>query len=238
VVSAVPLAMAVILPREPVALRRLIRWLVGFAVGALLGASFLHLLPDAFSSARTGPGTGALVVLGFFGFFVLERYLWRHGHGRPVDAPGRLPPLASINLIGDALHNALDGMAIAAAFSAGPSLGVATTVAVVFHEVPQEIGDFGILLHAGLTRRRAILWNLVSATAAFGGALAVLLAGALVAGSGGALVPVVAGGFIYIAASDLVPELKEDGRGWGTVALLVVITLGVGLSALPLLLVS
>lgn len=234
IVSAIPLAVALLLPREEAALRRLVRWLVAFAAGALLGAAFLHLIPDAFSSPAMGRWAGVLVVAGFFGFFGMERYVWRHGHRAPPDGPPRLPPLAAVNVVGDALHNALDGMAIAAAFLAGPSLGMATTLAVVLHEVPQEIGDVGILLHAGLSRRRAILWNLGSALVSFVGAVIVLVVGAFLEGAAAALIPIAAGGFIYIAASDLVPELQEETREGTTGALLFTMALGLGAAALPL----
>lgn len=232
IVSAIPVAIALFLPREEAALARVVRWLVGFATGALLGAAFLHLIPDAFSGpSRTR--SGFLVLGGFFAFFLIERYLWQHRHGVRDQSPS-LPPLASINIIGDALHNALDGMAVAAAYMAGPSLGVAATTAVILHEVPQEIGDFGILLHAGLTRRRAVLWNVFSALAAFMGALLALVIGGRVVGFAAAFVPVAAGGFIYIAASDLVPELKAETRNQHTGALVFAIVAGVFLAALPL----
>jgi zinc and cadmium transporter len=232
IVSAIPLAIAILLPREETTLTRLVRRLVAFAIGALLGAAFLHLIPDAFS----GPSrdrAGALLLIGFFAFFAIERFIWRHIH-EPQHRQAFLPPLAAINLIGDALHNVLDGMAIGAAFLAGPSLGIATATAVVLHEVPQEVGDFGVLLHAGLTRQRALLWNVISALAAFAGVLLVLLVGGRVAGFAAALIPVAAGGFIYIAASDLVPELKADTRNERTGALLLSIIAGLVLVSLPL----
>jgi zinc and cadmium transporter len=232
IVSAIPPVVAVTLPRGD-SLKRVVRWLVGFATGALLGTAFLHLIPDAFTgSARES--AGLLLLAGFFAFFLIERYVWRHRHGAPRDSRTPLPALATINLIGDALHNALDGMAIAAAFIVRPSLGVATTMAVVLHELPQEVGDFGILLHAGLTRNRALFWNVLSALAAFVGAVLVLLVGTRLVSFAAALIPVTAGGFLYIAASDLVPELKGNDAGRHTGTLLIAIGAGVLLSALPL----
>jgi zinc and cadmium transporter len=229
-VSAIPPVVAFFLPRDESTLRNVVRWLVGFATGALLGTASLHLIPDAFGGA-TRDAAGVLLLAGFFSFFLIERFAWRHRHAPSARA---LPPLATVNLIGDALHNALDGMAIAAAYISSPSLGVATVTAVVLHELPQEVGDFGILLHAGLTRRRALLWNILSAVAAFVGAVLVLVVGTYMTALSSALIPLTAGGFIYIAASDLVPELKDDRTGRRTGALLIAIITGVLLSAAPM----
>jgi zinc and cadmium transporter len=217
----------------------LVRVLVGFAVGALLGAAFLHILPESLETSSNSRLIGGLALLGFFSFLELERHLWQHHHHRASRADQRqLPPLAALNILGDAVHNAIDGMAIAAAFLTSPSVGMATSVAVALHEVPQEIGDYGVLLHAGLSRQRAIGWNLLSALAAFIGGVLVLLVGAYVADLSRTLLPFAAGGFIYIAASDLVPELiTETDRGKST-ALLVAILLGTGVTLIPLILVK
>jgi zinc and cadmium transporter len=235
-VSAVPLVIAVLLPTNEASLRRLVRLLVGFAAGALLGAAFLHLLPESLTAAGGGARQGAIVLTGFFGFFILERYLWSHEHAAWRASRLQLPPLALLNVVGDGIHNMVDGMVIAAAYLTDASLGVATTLAVLLHEVPQEIGDLGILLHAGLPRRRAIAWNLASALVAIAGALGVLVVGARVTELTRVLVPFAAGGFIYIAASDLVPQLREEPADGRTSALLAALALGVGLTALPLLL--
>ncbi len=200
-------------------LRRLSTVFIAFAVGALLGDAFIHLIPEIFGHPGQAPTTLArslLVLGGMLLFFVVEKLL-RHEHG-PLHAhfhagPGRAvrPELAAVNLLGDAIHNFIDGALIAASYLASPGLGLATTVAVVLHEIPQEIADFGILVHSGLTVRKAILLNLASAGAALLGAVVVLVSGTVAHQSVSAyLLPVTAGGFVYLAAADLVPELQHD----------------------------
>jgi zinc and cadmium transporter len=236
VVSAVPLAVGWFLPTDEAALRRVVRWLVCSAIGALLGAAFLHLIPEALAEPGGARTASAVALGGFLTFFLLERYLWSHHHD-PTDA-GRMnvPPLAALNLMGDGAHNFVDGMAIAAAYTTDPSLGLATTVAVLLHELPQEIGDYGILLHAGLERRRAMSWNFVSGLIAVVGTAVVLLTRGHVDGFAAALIPFSAGGFIYIAAADLIPQLREETGPVQGGAPLLAIPLGIVLSALPLLL--
>jgi zinc and cadmium transporter len=132
-------------------------------------------------------------------------------------------------VFGDAIHNFIDGILIAASCLVSPALGVATTVAVLFHEIPQELGDFGVLVHSGLSVRRAVLLNIVSASVAILGAITALLLGAV---SGAAvtlvLIPVTAGGFVYIAAADLIPELQHDRTGRGLLLQVSLIALGMG----------
>ncbi|HVV87818.1 MAG TPA: ZIP family metal transporter [Kofleriaceae bacterium] len=197
-VSLIGLATTVLDERR---LRWLATLLVSFAVGALLGDAFLHLIPESFARAPEPRGASLLVLGGILLFFVVEKLL------RHRDAGDTLPPLAAINLLGDGIHNLLDGMLIGASYLVGPTLGISTTLAVIAHEVPQELGDFGVLVHSGLPVRRAIALNLLSASAAIAGTVIVLLARGAVAGG---LVPVAAGGFVYIAAADLIPELHRD----------------------------
>jgi zinc and cadmium transporter len=185
-------------------LRRLASLLVSFAVGALLGDAFLHLVPETFAHGDATRGS-LLILAGMFIFFVTEKVLRRRS------APGELPPLAAINLIGDAAHNFLDGVLIGASYLASPTLGVSTTLAVLAHETPQELGDFGVLIHGGLPVRRAVWLNVASASVAVAGTLAALLVGSVTsAWVTGTLIPIAAGGFVYIAASDLIPELQAD----------------------------
>lgn len=223
---------------RPARLSRILLYLVSFAAGGLLGDAFLHLLPEAVEQA--GGFTLALslyVLLGIVSAFVVEKFLhWHHHSTEHHHDEDRLPPLAFMNLFGDFLHNFLDGIIIAASYFVSVPVGIATTLAVIAHEIPQEIGDFGVLLHAGLSKTKALLFNLASALAAVVGAVLVMLVGGLNEGLLAALVPFAVGNFIYIAGSDLIPELhkvKEAGRGALQVLFLL---LGIGAMALLLFL--
>lgn len=207
------------------------QYLVSFAVGALLGGALLHLLPEARERLGPGPAVPLGVISGFLGFFVLEKFLWIHAHDR--DRRRGTPPLATLNVVGDALHNLIDGMVIAAAYAGDTRLGGAATLAVVLHEVPQEMGDFGVLVHSGLPVRRAVLFNLVSGMTALAGALVVMIVGRLAEGFSTGLLPVAAGTFLYIAASDLVPELHRVRTVGASLRQIALIMLGVTLMLLP-----
>jgi zinc and cadmium transporter len=161
----------------------------------------------------SGPTFSVGVFAGIFGFLLLERFLRLHQHAQRGRGDRlHAAPYAVLNLVGDAVHNFIDGAIIAAAFITDFRLGAATTCAVVLHEVPQELGDFGVLVHAGHRPRRAILLNFAVATTAFAGGLATLVASAYMAGVVHLLLPVSAGTFLYIAASDLIPELQRESR--------------------------
>ena len=200
-VSLVGLGALLLLP-----LKSVVPILVALAAGALFGDAFIHLLPESFERLPTfGP---LLVLAGIFAFFILERLLrWRHHHGAVEGDPR---PLGYMNLAGDGLHNLADGIIIAGAYLTNPAAGLATTVAVLLHEVPQEMGDFAILLHAGFSKRRAVAFNLLSASLAIVGAVVGLIAGSLAGGFVDLTLPIAAGAFIYIAGTDLLPELHED----------------------------
>ncbi|MBU1614726.1 ZIP family metal transporter [bacterium] len=179
--------------------------LVGFAAGGLIGGAFLHLLPEAIEQ-----GGGDLVFLytliGFTFFFLMERYLyWRHCHEGVCD----IHAFTYLNIIGDGIHNFTDGLIIAAGFMTDLKLGIVTTLAVIFHEIPQEIGDFGILVYGGFSKRKALFFNFVCAlTAILGSLLGYILSN--ITGISLILISLTAGGFIYIAASDLIPELHRQ----------------------------
>lgn len=198
-------------------LRRLAGVLVSFATGTLLADAFIHLIPESFARSPGTPLRASLLLLaGVLLFFVVEKLLRRrhgllHHHHRHHPERSVPSPMAIVNLVGDAIHNFIDGVLIAASYLASPLLGLTTTMAVLFHELPQELGDCGILIRGGVRPRTAVVLNLASASAALLGALATLLAGAAAgAAATGALVPIAAGGFVYIAAADLIPELQHD----------------------------
>lgn len=206
-------------------LRRLAAQLVSFAVGALLGDAFLHLVPETF--ARGSATRGSLLILaGMLLFFVVEKVLRHRDLGR------ELPPLATINLLGDAIHNFLDGVLIGASYLVSPTLGVTTTLAVLAHETPQELGDFGVLVHSGVPVKRAILLNIASASVAIAGTIVALVLGN-VAGESVTelLVPIAAGGFVYIAAADLIPELQRDRSLRSLASQVVLVAAGIGVMA-------
>lgn len=187
-------------------LKRILLILVSFSAGTLMAAAFFHLLPEAVEKNPTVEPF-VYVVAGFVLFFLLERILrWRHCHEGKCD----VHPFAYMNLVGDGLHNFIDGLAIAAGYAASIPLGITMTIGIVAHEIPQEIGDFGVLLHGGFTKMRALTMNLLTAiTAILGGIIGYFLS-TNSATFGNLLLPFAAGGFIYIAASDLIPELHKE----------------------------
>lgn len=209
-------------------LKQIVFVLVSMAVGALFGDAFIHLLPDAYRQANKQMSASVLVLVGIFAFFILEKFLlWRHDHILGDQAP--IHPVGYMNLVADGLHNFMDGVLIGASYLSGRSVGIATTVAVILHEVPQELGDFGVLLHAGFTKTRALWLNFFSALLAILGAGAALLVGAKLQGFSDHMIPIAAGGFIYIAGCDLLPELQRERSPSKSLIQLLAMGLGVGL---------
>ncbi len=187
-------------------LERILILLVSFSAGTLLGDAFIHLIPGSLDHGSSW--VSIFILSGILSFFVLEKIIyWRHCH--EVDCPEHSHILSYMILIGDGFHNFLDGMIIAASFLISVPVGVATTLAVFFHEVPQEIGDFGVLLHDGFSKGKALLYNFFSALTAFLGAGLVLLVSLAQDRVTLFLVPFAAGGFIYIAMADMIPELHK-----------------------------
>lgn len=189
---------------------------IPFAAGALLAAALLDLLPESLEQSDSSLLIMTLVLCGFVLFFVLERFLgWFHHHHShktdlQVQGSKKAHSTRSLIVIGDTMHNAIDGMVIGAAFLADPVVGIITTIAIAAHEIPQEIGDFGVLLSLGMRRKTVVLVNLLSA-------VATVIAAVLVFGFGSALTSLeplllglAAGMFIYIAASDLVPTIHDE----------------------------
>ena len=206
-------------------LKNILMGLIAFASGTLLGGAFLNLLPEAM--VEVGEATFYYAVIGMVIFFVLEKFLyWRHCH--EGECPVHM--FAYLNLIGDGIHNFIDGMIIAATYLASFELGFTTTLAVIFHEIPQEIGDFGVLIYGGFHKRRALAYNFITAlTAILGSLAAYFLAG--LANFGALLVPFAAGGFVYIAATDLIPELHKKNTAGTSILQFFALLLGVGLMA-------
>jgi zinc and cadmium transporter len=203
--------------------------LVALATGGLLGGAFFHLLPESFASFDNDKIPSFLLVSGFMLFFVLERFLhWHHDHTTGISEYS-VKPFGTVNLIADGLHNYLDGILIAASFSYSFSIGMATTITVLLHELPQEIGDFGVLLHAGFSKKRALIFNFLSACVAFLGAFTVLIFQSSAHILSKAVLPVAAGGFIYLAAVDLIPELHSEKTLRKSIYQLLALILGLSL---------
>lgn len=207
-------------------LDRLVLGLVALAAGALIGGAFFHLLPEAIAEVGLDamPSVFLVVVAGFSAFYVLEALLgWHHHH-----AGHEHEPVTTLVLVSDALHNFVDGVLLAGAFAAAVPLGLTTAGVVALHEIPQELGDFGVLVYGGYDRRRALVLNYLAQTSVVaGGVVGVFFAGAF-AGVVAYLLAFAAGHFVYVASSDLVPELRDDdvGRSLGHFGVFLV---GVGL---------
>lgn len=220
-------------------LERILLILVSLSAGGLLGGAFLHLIPEALeklsddSQGSTSIIVFIFVLFGFCLFLIIEQFLhWHHDHhGEQCCQEERhlksKKALSTLILVGDGVHNLLDGLVIAAAFVVSPATGIVTTLAVALHELPQEIGDFGVLIFSGMKRSRALLYNFLSGLmAVLGGVLGYLFAGQSESVAV-YLLPIAAGGFIYLAASDLIPEIKHGENSKRMIAHVFVLILGI-----------
>lgn len=207
--------------------------LIAFSAGSILGAAYFDLLPAALELVDESI-VFTQITLGFVLFFFLERFIyWYHGHGHETDIPTEIgdrkvtKSFAYLNLIGDGIHNFVDGMIIAISFLIGFPVGLATTIAVTFHELPQEIGDYGILVYAGFKRGRALLLNFVVALAVVLGGIFAIFFIETVEALSGFLLAFSAGGFIYLAASELIPELHGEKKFKRSVIQFILFILGI-----------
>ena len=216
-------------------LRKILIYLVSFSAGALLADAFIHLLPEAVEENGFTLKISIYILLGMGLSFVIEKIIhWHHchhthssecleNHHNHVQAA----PFAKMNLMGDVVHNFIDGLIIGGSYLVSLPLGLASTFAVILHEIPQEIGDFGILLHGGYTRKRALFLNFLTALTAISGAIIAILINQIIPHLTEFLVPFAAGSFIYIAGSDLVPELHKETNAKKSVIQLFTSILGV-----------
>jgi len=225
-VSSIALVGIIFISLNEKLLKRTMMALVSFASGTLLGGALLHLLPEALTKLDATT-MSYLVIFGIVSFFAMEKFLyWRHCHEE--ECPVHM--FVYLNLVGDGIHNFIDGMVIAATFMLRFDLGFATTLAVIFHEIPQEIGDFGVLVYGGLSKNKALIYNFLSAITAVLGAITTYFL-TIVQSINALLVPFAAGGFIYIAATDLMPELHKKPQANASLIQLLAIILGIGLMA-------
>ncbi|MDP3991020.1 MAG: ZIP family metal transporter [Candidatus Nealsonbacteria bacterium] len=206
-------------------LNKIILILVAFSSGALIGGAFLHLIPESLEQAGTNLNVFLFVILGFCAFFILESLIhWHHHHAKKH--PG-IMPFSYLILVSDTVHNFIDGLIIAAAFVVSLPVGLVTTLVIVLHEIPQELGDFAVLVYGGVRKSRALLLNFISALSAVLGGVVGFFFAAEIGKSAIYLLPFAAGTFIYIAASDLIPEIKQKAPPGKAVIHFFVFLLGV-----------
>lgn len=210
--------------------------LVSLAVGALLGDAFIHLIPEAFEEMGNGIYISIAIIAGILAFFILEKVLHWHHHAFEANGEETIHPTGRMVLVSDSVHNFIDGLIIGASYLASVPVGIATTLAVILHEIPQEIGDFGVLIHSGYKTRRALWLNFISALTAVAGVLIALF----ITGTSESLtlwlLPFAAGGFIYIAMSDLIPELHKTKHVYFSVLQIFAVLVGIASMLLLLLL--
>lgn len=229
IVSLVSLIGIVALAVKAEKLNAVLIYLISFSAGALLGDAFIHLLPQV---ALSGFGfKPAIYILGGISvFFILEKIIkWQHCH-MPITKT-HVHSFAYMNLLGDGLHNFIDGLIIAASYIVSIPVGIATTAAIIFHEIPQEIGDFGIMLYAGFSRKKAVLLHFAIGLIAVLGTIAGLLISGLFADSQMFLISIAIGGFIYIAGSDLIPELHKKNHLMSSIIQVISFLLGIAVMA-------
>jgi len=233
IVSLISLVGVFTLAIQKERLHKILFYLVSFSVGALLGDVFIHILPEI--AEGNDMGSIALYLLfGIIAFFILERFvLWHHSHTSHTE---QVHSVVYLTIFGDALHNFLDGMAIAASFLISFPVGVATTIAVIFHEIPQEIGQFAILVHGGWKTKKALIYNFISGLTAVAGAAVMLLLASTMEALVIPLLAMSAASFIYIALSDLIPELNRERGIKQSILQVIWMLAGVGVMAGLLLL--
>jgi zinc and cadmium transporter len=206
IVSLISFVGVVCLALKENILNKILLILIGLSAGALMGGAFLHLLPEAVGKS-TGLDVYLFVLFGFILFFLIEKVLhWRHCHKGECD----VHTFQYMNLVGDSIHNFIDGLIMAASFVVSIPLGITTTIAISTHEIPQEIGDFGVLLYGGFSKKKAIVLNFVVALTAVLGGIVGYFVSSLIENIVLFILPFAAGGFIYIAATDLVPEIRKE----------------------------
>jgi zinc and cadmium transporter len=209
IVSLISLAGIFSLALKDKLLKRILLLLVGFSAGAMLGGAFLHLIPESLETMSVTK-VSLFILAGFAAFFIIERVLhWHHCH---KEGKCNVHMFTYMSLIGDAVHNFIDGIIIAGSFVAGFPIGIVTTIAVISHEIPQELGDFGVLIYGGFSKIKAFAFNFISALTAVLGAVAGYFLSTFSESIASFLVPFAAGSFIYIAASDLIPELHKEPK--------------------------
>ena len=217
-------------------LNQILLYFVSFSAGALFGDAFIHLLPSVAKESGFNLSISLYFILGILVFFILEKVVhWRHCHD--IHCQNHPKSFAYMNIFGDVVHNFIDGLIIAASYIVSIPIGIATSLAVIFHEIPQEIGEFGLLIYGGFTKSRALFVNFLSALTAVLGAVIGLMIAGVVPHIENILVPIAAGGFVYIAGSDLIPEMHKETRLKKSIIQIIAFLIGI-LIMLALLLIE
>jgi zinc and cadmium transporter len=227
-VSVLSFVGAIVLVIKQKTVKKILLFMVSFAAGALLGDVFLHMLPELIHEGKFTLVTSFYILGGIVLFFILEKIIcWRHCH--MTASKDHVHTLAFMNLVGDGVHNFIDGALIAGSFMLSIPVGIATTIAVILHEIPQEMGDFGVLLHSGMKPKKALLFNFLSAVTAILGAVIILAIGLANIEIVEIIIPITIGGFLYIANADLIPELHKDTKISNSIVQLLSFVLGIGI---------
>ena len=222
VVSLISLIGILALSLREEILRKYVFIFISLAVGALLGDAFIHLIPEAFKNSTDVGLTSLLIIVGLLIFFILEKFLHWHHHGEDKEK-SHIHPVGKLVLFSDGMHNFIDGIIIGASFILSAPVGLATTVAVILHEIPQEIGDFAVLLHSGYSKTRALWLNFMAVL----GLVTVFLLNQTEQTATLWFLPIAAGGFIYIAVADLIPELQKTKEIKYSILQLLTVVIGV-----------
>lgn len=205
-------------------LQKIIIFLVAFAAGSLIGGAFLDLIPEAAEYVKDINQLFLYVILGYMLFFILEKYLhWRHCHS----AECKVHQWTYLNLVGGIVHNFSDGLIIGTVFLVDVKIGIAATLAIIFHEIPHELGDFSVLVYGGYSKFKALFYNFLSSLFAIAGTVVGYYFAGRINGFSSVLLPAAAGGFIYIASCDLVPELHKEEGGRRSALIMVTFTFGI-----------
>ncbi len=224
IVSLVSLIGALALIIKDNLLKKIIIFLIAFAAGGLIGGAFLDIIPEAAGYLKDFTQLFLYVILGLYAFFILEKYLhWRHCH----DAECEVHRFTYLNIVGDITHNFSDGLIVGAIFSINIKLGIAATLAIVFHEIPHELGNFTVLIYGGFSKFKALFFNFLSSLFAVAGTVFGYYFATKINGFVSVLLPVAAGGFIYIASCDLIPELHKEEDLRRSAFIMVTFTFGI-----------
>lgn len=230
VVSLISLIGIFVIPFNREKLNKVLIYFVSFSAGTLLGDAFIHLIPEAYKKSGIYLPVALYILSGIAAFFILEKFIhWRHCH--VIASENHPHPFSYVILAGDAVHNLIDGLIIGASFIASIPIGIATATAIIFHEIPHELGNFCSLVYGGFSKSKALYYNFLTALSAVFGTLFVLVVSSGKSNVEDFLVPFAAGGFIYVASADLIPELHKHTDPKRSFWQLVTFMLGIGLMA-------